>query len=198
MKIKLFLTVGCFLVAAGIPTFFGEEDCPQFVYQKNNGIVNGNQFAVWEIQCPSVRTRTTRYDDIKIYPGDQIAIEAVGGVQTGGTGKTWKLYRDPSGPNSDRLYHGLIHVPIGSTPSLPASPTVKVNGLNMVRLQDVWKKGSKFTVPNDLRSPVLLVLGYEDDDYTDNGYYSHDDGTDDQCKNVRAARITITISHKAR
>ena len=29
---------------------------------------------------------------------------------------------------------------------------------------------------------TFLRLGYEDDDYSDNGYWGHDDGTGDQCK----------------
>src|SRR6266513_3943254 len=182
MKIKLILTVGCFLGAvAGTSTFFGEDDCPEFVYQENAGTSNGLDFAVWRIKCPWVRGKTKRYLDIKIHPGDNIAIGAVGGcVQTGGTGKTWKLYANPSGPNSDRLYHGLIHVPKGSTASFTTSPTVQEPDLNMVRIQDVMDKGG-FTVPND-SNPFIFVLGYEDDVYTDNGYYSHDDGTEDQCK----------------
>ena len=199
MKIRLILTVGCFVGAvAGTSTFFGEDDCPELVFQESAGTANGVDFVVWRINCPWVRGKTTRYRDIKIYPGDQVAIKADGGVQTGGQGKTWKLYVKPRGDNTDRFYHGLIHIPKGSTPSFTTSPTVKEPDLNMVRIQDVMDKGGKFTVPNDLPNPFLLVLGYEDDIYTDNGYFNHDDGTEDQCKNVGPATISITISHKAR
>ena len=31
-------------------------------------------------------------------------------------------------------------------------------------------------------SPLYLQLGYEDDDYGDNGYYKHDNGNDSQCR----------------
>jgi hypothetical protein len=49
-------------------------------------------------------------------------------------------------------------------------------------------------------SQLVLHLGYEDSDYSDNGYYSHDDGTDAQCKTDAArgkdggpAHVTILI-----
>jgi hypothetical protein len=49
-------------------------------------------------------------------------------------------------------------------------------------------------------SQLVLHLGYEDDNYSDNGYYSHDDGTGDQCKTNTTkgidggpAHVTITI-----
>jgi hypothetical protein len=39
-----------------------------------------------------------------------------------------------------------------------------------------------------------LVLGYEDDGYSDNGYYAHDDGTGNQCKGVGNAFVSLTIN----
>jgi hypothetical protein len=44
----------------------------------------------------------------------------------------------------------------------------------------------------------VLHLGYEDDNYSDNGYYRHDNGNDDQCKtdgnnDGGPAHVTITI-----
>jgi hypothetical protein len=39
-----------------------------------------------------------------------------------------------------------------------------------------------------------LVLGYEDDGYSDNGYTAHDDGTGNQCRNVGNASVTIVIN----
>jgi hypothetical protein len=150
---------------------------------------------VWEIHCPNVKQPATPYKDIFFRNGDLITIEAGGGVQTGGAGKTWKLYVDPRGPNSGKLYHGLIRIPKGPNPSYPESPTVK----GMVRIQDVLKKGQKlkFTdAKDDSLEPSHLVLGYEDDGYGDNGYWGHDNGTGDQCKGVGPAWIKITIEHK--
>ena len=52
------------------------------------------------------------------------------------------------------------------------------------------------TVPAGVDTAQLFLrLGYEDDGYGDNGYYSHDDGTQDQCKNVGNASVSLTIVH---
>jgi hypothetical protein len=39
-----------------------------------------------------------------------------------------------------------------------------------------------------------LVLGYDDDAYGDNGYYSHDNGTGNQCLNSVNAFVEIVIT----
>jgi hypothetical protein len=141
---------------------------------------------VWQIQAPVVTKRETVYNagdrNIRYASGDIITVQAGGCVQTGGSGDTWKRYVDPSGPNSDRLYHGLISLP-GVTPGL-----VRIAG---------WLN-RPLVVPQGLDPAGLyLHLGYEDDDYSDNGYYSHDDGTQNQCKNVGPASVTLTIAHNA-
>jgi len=64
----------------------------------------------------------------------------------------------------------------------------------MVRFSDLlaWQRTGervKVTVDN------VLMLGFEDDQYEDNGYANHDDGTDDQCKNVGSAAVSILITH---
>ena len=53
--------------------------------------------------------------------------------------------------------------------------------------------------PGTDTSDWYLHLGYKDGegDYGDNGYYSHDDGTDDQCKDVGDAWVVLTIVHSA-
>src|SRR5689334_14130347 len=69
----------------------------------------------WQIQAPVVIRRETFYNagdrNIRFQAGDVVTVQAGGCVQTGGSGSTWKRYVDPSGPNSDRLYHGLIYIP---------------------------------------------------------------------------------------
>jgi hypothetical protein len=40
-----------------------------------------------------------------------------------------------------------------------------------------------------------LVLGYQDDGYSDNGYWGHDNGTGDQCKNVGNAWVHLVIRY---
>jgi len=45
-------------------------------------------------------------------------------------------------------------------------------------------------------SQQFLIRGYEDDDYGDNGYSRHDDGTGDQCKGVGGAAVDIIVKSR--
>ena len=78
------------------------------------------------------------------------------------------LRLNPIGPG---LYHGLIRI-----------PTEQTTKGALVRINTVIGKHLQVTGIGVPQSQLVLHLGYEDDDYSDNGYYSHDDGTDDQCK----------------
>jgi hypothetical protein len=133
---------------------------------------------------------------IAFQPGDKVTVIAGGGVQTGGRGDTWKRYVNPSGDNSDHLYFGQIHIP-GIT-----------SGLTAIRdLVTTYNQGHydanhpdqctlTWTIPTTatiLEADRFLKLHYLDDDYSDNGYDGHDDGTDDQCKNVGPAYVQINI-----
>ncbi len=131
---------------------------------------------ICHIDRPDVTHATEEYLAISLRPGDTVGISAQGCVQTGGGGSTWKRYVNPSGANSDHLYHGLISIP-GVTSG-------------MVRLSTVV--GNPSLPPS---TGGTLTLGYEDDDYSDNGYWSHDDGTEDQCKGIGAASLDLTITH---
>jgi hypothetical protein len=197
MKVKNLMSISLklitlFLTVFGPGVVFAAETDEQISHTKS-----GPDLDVWEIRRPNVKQPITRYKSIIFRSGDQIAIEAGGGVQTGGKGKTWKLYVNPQGPNSDKLYHGLIHIPRGLNGDYPKSPTVKQ--LDMVRIQDVLKGGKKLKYQDfkdDSFEPGHLVLGYEDDGYSDNGYLGHDDGTGNQTKGVGPAWVRITIEHK--
>jgi len=128
---------------------------------------------------PNVRQRMTEYPDIRFHPGDRITVEAGGCVQTGGSGRTWKRYVDPGGDNTSYLYHGLLWIP-GAT-------------LPLQRMRNCNRR--TFEIPLDVNRPenLYLRLGYEDDDYDDNGYHDHDDGTDDQCKGAGSAFVRLTV-----
>lgn len=150
------------------------------------------------ILLPVVNQQFTRYPGITLLKDDRISVRACGCVQTGGTGKTWKRYVNPSGPNSAKLYHGVIALdnfiiipPQPTTaPCCGSSPTVP--GLRISDMIDAQNRGFKFQI----RQQTPLVLGFEDDDYGDNGYWKHDDGTEDQCRNVGGAAVEVTIRHK--
>ena len=147
--------------------------------------------AVGEFTCtitqPNVRNNDTPYPNVVFAPGDEMFITASGCVQTGGHGATWKRYVDPSGSGSDHLYHGLIRIPT-------ATP-----GVGLVRIKDVIHYVGRLRVSGAglPLSELVLHLGYEDDDYGDNGYYDHDDGTQNQCKNIGPAQVRIVIRRRS-
>jgi hypothetical protein len=132
------------------------------------------------VDTPVVTQRSFAYPAIRFKGGDKVTVNAGGCVQTGGRGKTWKRYVDPSGPNSDRLYHGLIYIP----GLVPTGSLLRISAY----------LGRQYVLPANV-DPFAnsLLLGYEDDGYGDNGYYSHDDGTENQCKNVGNAWVTVRI-----
>lgn len=120
---------------------------------------------------PVVTEPSTTYA-FSFLPGDHVTVDGGGCVQTGGRGLTWKRYVDPASDND--LYHGLITIP-GATGSLERL-------LNVV--------GRQYVVGGRGGS---LVLGYQDDGYSDNGYYAHDNGTGNQCLNSVNAFVHIVI-----
>jgi hypothetical protein len=128
------------------------------------------------IDRPDVTNPSEQFPSVRFCAGDHVVVHAHGCVQTGGSGRTWKDYVD----QKSQLYHGLINIP-GSTPG-PAGTLVEIG--SVVEHTDL---------PASLGG--VLTLGYRDDDYTDNGYWSHDDGTDDQCKDPATASVTIDITH---
>jgi len=144
-------------------------------------LVSSPSLDIWVIKLPNVKQESTPYEQITFREGDRIIIQAGGCVQTGGVGKTWKQYVAPRGPNSDHLYHGLVKVP-GAT-----------NGF--VRLATVVNQPLRIPLKADIPERLHLWLGYEDDGYSDNGYWGHDDGTGNQCKGVGPAWARVRIEH---
>lgn len=133
---------------------------------------------------PEVRRAQTPLP-IVVYKGDRVWIRAGGCVQTGGGGKTWKRYVNPSGPNSYRLYHGQIQIP-GAVESL-------TNLDQLVGGDGAWSRMWTIGEGNQNFFPGEINVGYTDDGYGDNGYWGHDNGTEDQCNGVGSAWIDIYI-----
>jgi len=139
------------------------------------------QSRVCRIDQPDVKHSVTSYPAVTFKPGDRVVVQAAGCVQTGGHGKTWKRYVNPSGANSDRFYHGLIFIP-GIT-----------LGEKLDRIST--RINQTLVIPAGVAPPGnVLKLGYEDDGFGDNGYYAHDDGTENQCRNVGPAWVQLTIT----
>jgi hypothetical protein len=162
--------------------------------------------ATGKFVCPIDRPIVNRpefvYSNVVFAPGDTVYVKADGCVQTGGgigSGNTWKRYVNPGGANSDHLYHGLVRIPtakLAGTDVGNSLPRIK----NVVgrSLFVTGKTADGVDVPT---SKLVLHLGYEDDDLSDNGYDSHDDGTEDQCKGDSRndggpAHVTITICRR--
>jgi hypothetical protein len=153
------------------------------IKDRPTGKVIGEQ---WDIRQPDVNTAHRDYPELRYRVGDLLRVEAGGCVQTGGGGRTCKHYVYPKGPNSDRLYSGLIRLP-GADPGSGAGTEVRIAG--------VIGKDISITIKpaGDDYSDYSLHLGYQDDDYTDNGYYSMDKGTDDHCNGVGWAWVRVTL-----
>ncbi len=153
--------------------------------------VNGNT-ETWRIDEPNVKKPIIEFQQIQFQPGDQVRVTAGGCVQTGGSGKTWKRYLDPLGPDSDRLYHSMVLIP-GAIGDLPADDLSRFARILIVR-------GHTYTV-KAITEPrkAHLWLGYEDDGYGDNGYWGQDEGTQGQCRIgngwVEHAFVVVTITH---
>jgi len=121
------------------------------------------------IDKPAVIRRDTVYDKIVFQPGDEITFSANGCVQTGGFGATWKRYVRPQGSGSGDKYFGTVSVP---------------GVFAEIAFRDLFPEGSMTSSPIIIPTttfPAVLHLGYTDDDYLDNGYNDHDDGTGGQC-----------------
>jgi hypothetical protein len=131
----------------------------------------------------------TPYKDIRFQPGDVVTINAGGCVQTGGSGATWKSYVNPLGGSADHLYSGTIYIPGVMPPGGNAYP----------RIAGFLKKS--MPIPKNLSpyvtADLFLNLGYQDDQYGDNGYWSHDNGDQDQCNYVGPASVTIEVTTPA-
>jgi len=137
---------------------------------------------VWRIDAPNVTQPATEYRDFVFQPGDVVTVRAGGCAQTGGQGATWKRYVYPSGDNAERLYHGRIWIP-GATMGLETVASLIRRGPVTVATPPAGYDPSQ----------MFLRLGYDDDGYSDNGYWGHDDGSEDQCLNVGNAWVELEV-----
>ena len=128
----------------------------------------------WRIDSPDVRKPETAYPTISLQPGDSVRVTAGGCVQTGGHGDTWRLYVDP---RNDSNHHGTIKFP---------------GQASFTRLKDL-RATDAFVIPPV--SDLSLHLGYEDFDYTDNGYWGRDPGPNGECRNQSNAYVQILVEH---
>ena len=146
------------------------------------------------IEQPDVAHAETVYSKVVFALNDTVYVDGDGCVQTGShlwSGSTWKRFVNPSGHGSDHLYHGLVRIPGGHLLGTDV-------GNALTRIEHVVGRPIKVNDPAVTGAELVLHLGYEDDDLSDNGYNDHDDGTEDQCKGDNGndggpAHVTITI-----
>lgn len=137
---------------------------------------------VWRIDYPSVDRSLTDYPAITFKRGDVVALSASGCVQSGGFWtNTWKRYVNPDDGDGhlDTLYYGTVQI-------------VGITGNNNPQSIKHWI-GPAFAIPTDGH----LALGYVDDDLSDNGYWNHDDGLNDQCVGLDKVVVEIEINRGA-
>ena len=136
----------------------------------------------WIIWYPYISQEFTLYPDIRFQRGDVVSFDAVGCAQTGGSGDTWKQYAVPINDDQDfdTRYYAMIQVD-------------GLTGKDERQSLYHWM-GGEYVIPKE----SCLVLGYVDDDYTDNGYWEHDDGVREQCKNSFDNRVVVTVQRQAR
>ena len=168
----------------------------------------------WRIDHPNVSQATTHYPHITFNQGDRIEVHAGGCVRTNGglAGQRWKQYVNPSvnpQQESDPYFN-----PQPGNPILPPNlyDAIYAGGLyirgetgNVVIRDEPFdvaislQPHGGFTIPGTdsttYPKQFALSLHYYDTDFGDNGYYSHDDGTNDQCKNDGPAWVSVTVVH---
>jgi hypothetical protein len=180
---KLFPRFALYLIA-GLALFFsgfahalqsgpcGKDDCVISVTQLSPNVERV------VIARPVVTQAFFDYKSIVFRSGDEVLIDAEGCVQTGGAGSTWKRYVNPRGADANRFYFGSMEIP---------------GTLTNTRFSDLL--GQTLIMP--AITPTTLVLRYSDNNYGDNGYYSHDDGNGNQCAGPAGgpAQVSLTITH---
>lgn len=161
--------------------------------------INNPNVTQYRIDQPIVDRRMTSYPGISFQASDQVTLSADGCVQTGGSGDTWKRYVNPSGDNSgarNGSYHGTVTIPNATNAQgVPLSSEISI----------IDAIATKITV----HAASSLNLGYVDDKYSDNGYYDHDNGNNNQCANTGSqcfagdgnsyggsACVLVTITHQ--
>ncbi len=141
--------------------------------------INADGSTTYRIDQPEVAHPLTAYPGVALRQGNLVHVAAGGCVQTGGSGKTWKRFADPTGDSAERLYSGTLAI-AGAAPS----PHGRIAN---------W-----LGVPIAITAPTAtLEIGYQDDSYSDNGYASPDPGTDDQCVGQGPAWVTVTVTKGA-
>ena len=151
---------------------------------------NGNQ-ATWLILDPPFNVPTSSYPQIVIQGGDQVQVTAGGCGQNGGHGSTWYGLLENIGPTTHAWVYSIPNV-VGinnrwSTQQDPSGQGILFDSLFDNSTQTVGGSGPQ----------GVFSLGFWDDGYPDNGYYSHDNGPNGECQGWYGGWVQVQIVHNA-
>jgi hypothetical protein len=165
------------LTAIGMAVFAGGSAAQAQTVQR---LAEHKNVEIWRIKEPVVTTKDTEYKRITFRKLDTVFVTAGGCVQRGGHGRSWYRFVDPQAVDDPTLYHGTITLP----------------GMEGTVFLSDFLMNPTFNIPATAKGDLTLHVGYIDDNYTDNGYWSHDDGPEDQCQNVGNAWLLLVIIHQ--
>jgi len=156
----------------------------------------------WRIDHPNVSRGTTQYSGIVFDAGDNVKFSAGGCVHTnaGFPGQRWRRYTDPSLTPQEitnepfNLYGVYYAGGLYVGPAKDGVPPGRDQPFEVVLAQQppdgrLLAGSGSSTYP---KKSILFLL-YYDFAFNDNGYYSYDTGTDDQCKNDGPAWAGVSV-----
>jgi hypothetical protein len=188
----------------------GHGDVFDIISKSESVDSSGDTTTRWRIDHPNVSQGSTLYSQIVFQQGDNIKADAGGCVHTNGglVGQRWKQYVNPSVDFQQRVTDtsGNANGAFWSAVFAGGLQIGAVGG--KVQLASFVGMGEPFFIalpPGGLTIPgsgsstypkqFVLTLLYYDNEFNDNGYYSHDDGTNGQCANDGPAWVEITVMH---
>jgi hypothetical protein len=144
--------------------------------RKTNTVVQVSMpdIVIWRIDSPDVRTKEVRYSQVVLRPRDVVTVSAGGCVKTRGPGQSWRQYVNPQG---DSAHYGMIRLP----------------GMKHSEKLKDFLRTPTYYVPADANHDSALYLGYQDSDYSGNGYWGRDPGPHDECANQPNAWVQLTV-----
>jgi len=156
----------------------------------------------WRIDHPNVSRGTTQYSGIVFDAGDNVKVSAGGCVHTnaGFPGQRWRRYIDPSLTPQEvtdepfNLYGVYYAGGLYIGPGKDGVPPGRDQPFDVVLSQQppngrLLAGSGSSTYPKQ----SILFLLYYDNAFDDNGYYSYDTGTNDQCKNDGPAWAGVSV-----
>ncbi len=172
---------GNMILPPAVPEFAGVAD----LLSGNQGITVGDAFTKDDQQNPSLLHFQLFADGAS--PITSMELGSDGRIYVGYTPPRSPVWYDPNATNETDDHKGdAINSALNGT-----------HPFNEIKHANVAADSNGVPVnwvPVDRRQ-LHLRLGYEDDDYSGNGYDNPDNGNNDQCKGAVNAHVEITVHH---